>query len=46
MSTATVQARMNNPLMMFPPAFKAMQAMHKATRVNVAVRQVAGSYKG
>ncbi len=31
MTTATVQARMNNPLMMFPNAFKAIQAMHEAT---------------
>jgi AhpD family alkylhydroperoxidase len=31
MTTATVQARMNNPLLMFPDAFKAIQAMHEAT---------------
>jgi AhpD family alkylhydroperoxidase len=32
MTTATAEARMNNPPLMFPDAFKAMQAMHKATR--------------
>jgi AhpD family alkylhydroperoxidase len=31
MTTATVEARMNNPLLMFPDAFKAIQAMHEAT---------------
>ena len=32
MTTATFQARMQNPLLMFPDAFKAIQAMHEATR--------------
>jgi AhpD family alkylhydroperoxidase len=32
MTTATVEARMNNPPLMFPDAYKAVQAMHKATR--------------
>jgi AhpD family alkylhydroperoxidase len=31
MTTATVEARMNNPMLMFPDAFKAIQAMHEAT---------------
>ncbi len=31
MTTATVEARMNNPLMMFPNAFKAIQGLHEAT---------------
>lgn len=31
MTTATVEARMNNPLMMFPDAFKAIQGLHEAT---------------
>ena len=31
MSTALVEARMNNPLMIFPDAMKGIQAMHKAT---------------
>ncbi len=32
MTTATVEARMTNPLLMFPDAFKGIQAMHEATR--------------
>lgn len=31
MTTATLQSRMANPLMMFPDAFKAMRAIHSAT---------------
>ena len=31
MSTAVVEARMNNPLMIFPDALKGIQSMHKAT---------------
>jgi AhpD family alkylhydroperoxidase len=31
MTTAIVEARMNNPLLMFPDAFKAMQDLHAAT---------------
>ncbi len=32
MTTATIEPRMTNPLMMFPDAFKAMQALQKTTR--------------
>lgn len=31
MTTSTLEARMNNPLRMFPDAFKAIQRLHKAT---------------
>ncbi len=32
MTTATVQARMKSPLLMFPDAFRAIQAVHQATK--------------
>jgi AhpD family alkylhydroperoxidase len=32
MTTATIEARMKSPLLMFPDAFKAMQAVSAATR--------------
>jgi hypothetical protein len=47
MPTATAEARMKNPLLMFPDAFLIEIALINVwNRVNVAVRQIARSYKG